>query len=445
MKKIILILFFISTLFNLSVSLNMEERKEILVNALTKEIKDSIPPPPKVKEVLRKANPKSTVLFYSFKNKDIHKLQNKFNLKHEIMNSIKIAPFLQDGGSIGFIDNEEELLLNGTLSGGFRDYQKTVGTVFKEGDNSFFTLIKVKVRLELTARTKKIEYEDCHHTFLFFKSCDTKIKFETLKYSANDIYMIKLASKYYAAEEIKFKIPKLSDKNIQAYISEGNTIYSDDKKYGLYVGEFGDCAVGPTDALPSVYEPRTNINYIYDGIITFGNYISFCPDTYRNKDCEDYYGGMDVYKLNMIFGKVKPNSSMLKHRKQMKENKKNGPYALIIYSNGMIEFRSNSNNSIFRTNIYGKGISPYSIDITENSELVISDFKGMIIYKSNPWRKLPTVEITAFEKGRRYTYVNGYASGNYYKELESLKIYIKNYEGLGIRYSFSIYFRRESK
>ena len=174
---------------------------------------------------------------------------------------------------------------------------------------------------------------------------------------------------------------------------------------------------------------------VHDGIITFGNYISFCPDTYRNKDCEDYYGGMDVYKLNMIFGKVKPNSSMLKHRKQMKENKKNGPYALIIYSNGMIEFRSNSNNSIFRTNIYGKGISPYSIDITENSELVISDFKGMIIYKSNPWRKLPTVEITAFEKGRRYTYVNGYASGNYYKELESLKIYIKNYEGLGIRYS----------
>ena len=118
--------------------------------------------------VIHDTIPKAEVIFYGFKTKEIKKLQNKFKLNDATINDLKIAPFLSDGGSIGFMFNKIELDLKGDLSKKFNEYHRTVGTVFKDGDYSYFTLIKVKVQINLNIKSKRIEYEDCHTCFFIF-------------------------------------------------------------------------------------------------------------------------------------------------------------------------------------------------------------------------------------------------------------------------------------
>jgi hypothetical protein len=94
----------------------MEERRNLLVKNLQSLVNKQSNPPRDMNKVIYNSTEKSTVLFYGFKSKEIHKLQSKFKLDSDTMEAIRVAPFLKDGGSAGFIDTQIELNLKGDLS-----------------------------------------------------------------------------------------------------------------------------------------------------------------------------------------------------------------------------------------------------------------------------------------------------------------------------------------
>jgi hypothetical protein len=186
--------------------MTIEERRNLLVKNLQSLVNKQSNPPRDMDKVIYNTTQKSTVLFYGFKSKEIDKLQSKFKLDSDTMEAIRVAPFLKDGGSAGFIDTQIELNLQGDLSKTLQEYQKIVGTVFKDDEYSYLVLIRVKVKIDFKIKSKKIEIEECHHVFLFFKSCTTHIEFEKLAYTPSEINTIRESAKYKAALEIKKNI-----------------------------------------------------------------------------------------------------------------------------------------------------------------------------------------------------------------------------------------------
>ena len=145
MKNIIKIVLIVFYVFHLASSMTLEERKDILVKALKGKISQSVFPHRGMDQVIYSTVPKAKVLFYGFKTSDIKKMHKKFNLTNDATGAIMIAPYLKDGGSVGFINSEIELELYGDLSNTLNEYQKTIGTVFKDEDNSYLALIDINV------------------------------------------------------------------------------------------------------------------------------------------------------------------------------------------------------------------------------------------------------------------------------------------------------------
>jgi len=428
-------LFLIIISFNAFVSITIQERRNILVKALKSHVTSSLNPPKNMNDVIHSAIPKSTVIFYGFKSKEIKTLQNKFRLSNEVMEEIKVAPLLKDGGAVGLVDSHVEIDFKKDLDGQYNEYSKTIGTAFKDGDYIYLALIDVKVQINLKIKQNRIEYEECHTTFLFFKSCTTHIRFENIAFTTNEINTLKQAEQYYASLEVSKHLKTLEDKDVQIYINQGNIIYSDDGKYGLYVGDFGDCAIGPIDSLESLIPPK-EVYYNYKGgtyIKTYGKYISYC----LNNKCENYRG-MDIYKLNFIFGNIKSTSTMFKHRSQMKSFQAYGPYALIVYTNGEMMYRNMNRAAVFRSQTRGKGEGPYSLTVTNNGELLLKDYKETTIYKSKAWVKIPTIRTSVSYYGEWNHFVNGYGAGSYSMPIKKFRISIDNGRDPPMRVKYEI-------
>jgi hypothetical protein len=144
---------------------------------------------------------------------------------------------------------------------------------------------------------------------------------------------------------------------------------------------------------------------------------------------------MDIYKLNFLFNfvTIKAASSYPGRKGQIELHKEfNKNHALIVYSNGIMKYRSN-HKVIFSTNPMGE--APFSIDISNIGEFTLSDNKNSILYKSQPWKKYPTIKLTIKNDGRRYEYYNGFPGGSYSIPIEEFSIEVKDYPGIYIKYS----------
>ena len=167
--------------------------------------------------------------------------------------------------------------------------------------------------------------------------------------------------------------------------------------------------------------------------MTYGKYISYC----LNNKCDKYLG-MDIHKLNFIFGNIKSTSTMFKHRSQMRTLKANGPYALIVYTNGEMMYRNMDRVAVFKSQTKGKGVGPYSLTVTNNGELLLKDYKENIIYKSKAWKRIPTVKTTVSYYGEWNTFLNGYGAGSYSLPINKFKISIDNGKYPPMRINYEI-------
>lgn len=235
---------------------SMEEKREIFATNIQNYIQTGISLPSNSENLISRTKTDVTILFQGAKISEIPNLKRKYGFTDDMASQIQAAKYAS-GSNI-----YSKLAESVTLSLGV--INESIGAAFRDGDMVYFAIIRGQTSGTLRTKYEKVCHEECDTILIFFEDCDTICNDISIPYTSSETQIITNYLKYYSLQALLSHVEILKQSGYQAYITDGNAIYSDDGNYLVYVTDFGDLAVGPSKDV-DVVSPVETIELIDDG------------------------------------------------------------------------------------------------------------------------------------------------------------------------------------
>ena len=171
-----------------------EDRRKLFAENIKKYV-SSLNKIQNSKELIESFQNSKTILCYTLTLKELDEVKLKFDLSQNIIQQIKVAPYVREN-SVKKIEEVKEMFNNFGM-------EETIGAAIKENDEKIsFALIKSKSLVNLKTRYEKYYKRECHTVWLVFKRCEN-VEAEKIKdLTPDEIILIKEAAKYSATSSL---------------------------------------------------------------------------------------------------------------------------------------------------------------------------------------------------------------------------------------------------
>ena len=325
----------------------------------------------------------------------LDEIKNRYGLSSLISQEIQSTI---DNRITGVVDDSEMDNFSKGKDNYYTLFRLSFGAALKERDIIYFMVLEASFYTELKFNTLVTEGENCQLDCRNIKRCYKEKYLTPLNYMASQIKIILDEAYYQIFNSIHTKATFLDDPTIQLYISNGNSIYSEDGENAAYIGEFGDIAIGPTQYLNSIQPLKYYYVYNTEGYFRYykmiGEYTCFLGAKSLMGSSGIYPGQME-HKFNMLLGNVNPTSTVYTHRKQMQDGINKGPYSLILYKNGELTLMSNKkkiSEVMWTSNTKDIGIAPYKLKLSKDYRLKLLDSNDVMVFQSKEYINIPTIK-----------------------------------------------------
>ena len=131
-------------------------------------------------------------------------------------------------------------------------FKLSFASALKENNIIYFIYLEIFFHGNLDYNTFTREQEVCNTDYCGNRKCSTEKVTTPLDYTENQKNWMMCEACYEIFDTLLENAEFMGDNTIQLYLSNGNAIFSDDGENAVYIGEFGDIAIGPTKHLNSI-------------------------------------------------------------------------------------------------------------------------------------------------------------------------------------------------
>lgn len=407
MKQVLVI---IALFCSIICEVDIQEKRQIFADNIKSFVQDT-KAPENWSDYVYNVQASASIILYGIKFSDINSVQEKFKLTDQLMSQIKAARFSSDSNIYS--------KLQSSVSFSTSRYGNDIGAAFREGEMVYFALIRAQAECSTKIKYEKTTREVCKR-ILFWDSCHDEDYYVPRGYTPEEIKIIEGYLDYRSVLTIKNYIPKLSQGDYQATISHGHVLYSPDGKSAVYFTDFGSMAIGPTSKLYVYTQPFKYYKYYNKESQELETRLAgndhkidcYVKDiSTKEKECYTYMKGL-YWKFNLVGRTISNYQRAVDRFKEIEKYKNSGTYLYEIKSNGNLIITNTRNNQIiWQSNTANKGVGPYNLELTNDRQLLLTDSKGDILFKSTSYNNIPSIDYKVYQN-KEFRGFNGEIAGN---------------------------------